>query len=98
MDFGKALRLMKNGHKLSREGWNGSNMFAFYQKGYPQGIKCNKQTALAVGIEEGQLFKCQPYLQLRTVDGSFAMWVPSVSDVLADDWGVVVDGMVADLE
>ncbi|WP_438800887.1 Thoeris anti-defense Tad2 family protein, partial [Bacillus thuringiensis] len=35
MNFGKALELMKSGNKLSRKGWNGKNMFAVYQKGYP---------------------------------------------------------------
>jgi hypothetical protein len=28
----------------------------------------------------------RPYLMLRTADGSFVPWAPTVSDVLATDW------------
>ena len=31
-------------------------------------------------------FKCEPYLQIKTADGSHAMWNPSNADVLAEDW------------
>ena len=89
MDFGKALEALKNGKKVAREGWNGKVMFVVYQKGYPNGIPCNKQTAEACGMNEGDLFKCNPYLQIKNVDGSHSMWVPSINDCLAEDWIVV---------
>ena len=85
-DFGEALRAVKSGKRISRVGWNGKGMFVVYQKGYPQGIPCNKQTAEAWGLKEGDLFKCDPYLQINTTDGSHAMWVPSIRDCLAEDW------------
>jgi hypothetical protein len=90
MDFSDALRALKDGKKLQRIGWNGSNMYVVMQKGYPQGIPCNKQTAEAWGINEGDNFICRPYLQIRNPDDSHSMWVPSVGDILADDW-VTVD-------
>ena len=40
-------------------------------------------------MNEGDLFKCEPYLQINTVDGSHAMWVPSIRDCLAEDWVIV---------
>ena len=89
MNFGAALRLLKTGNKLSRNGWNGKDMFVVYQKGYPEGIPCNKQTAEAWGMKEGDLFKCEPYLQIKMNNGSHAMWVPSINDILSDDWYVV---------
>lgn len=89
MTFGFAVEAMKSGYKVSRKGWNGNGMFAVYQKGYPQGIPCNKQTAEAWGLNEGDLFICRPYLQLKCADGTHAMWSPSTSDVLAEDWYVV---------
>lgn len=64
----------------------GGQQSIFDQKGYPDGIPCNKQTAEAWGLQEGDLFKCEPYLQISTVDGSHAMWVPSIRDCLAEDW------------
>jgi len=78
--FGEAVRRLKAGQKVTRKGWNGKGMFVVYQKGYPQGIPCNKQTAEAWGLNEGDLFVCNPYLQIRCVDGSHSMWVPSIND------------------
>lgn len=89
MDFSDALRAVKSGEKISRIGWNGKDMFVVCQKAYPQGIPCNAQTAAAWGMNEGDLFKCNPYLQIKNVDGSHSMWVPSIGDVLADDWVLV---------
>jgi len=89
MTFGIALELLKSGCKVAREGWNGKGMFAVYQKGYPEGIPCNKQTAEAWGMNEGDLFQCNPYLQIKQTDGSHSRWVPSVGDILAEDWVVV---------
>lgn len=86
MNFGQALEHLKAGRKMARKGWNGKGMFAVYQKGYPEGIPANKQTAEAWGINEGDLFKVRPYLQLKTAQGDHAMWVPNVSDILAEDW------------
>ena len=89
--FSKALELLKEGRKVARNGWNGKGMFVVYQKGYPNGIPCNKQCAEAWGMNEGDLFRCEPYLQIRMVNGSHAMWVPSINDCLAEDWYEVKD-------
>lgn len=88
-NFGTALEILKHGGKVAREGWNGKGMFVVYQKGYPDGIPCNKQTAEAWSMNEGDLFKCNPYLQIKQVNGSHSMWVPSIGDVLAEDWIIV---------
>ena len=87
-NFSTALDWLKRGEKISRKGWNGKNMFVVYQKGYPDGIPCNKNTAEAWGMKEGELFKCEPYLQIKMVNGSHAMWVPSINDVLSNDWEI----------
>lgn len=89
MNFGLAIEAVKKGFKIARKGWNGKGMFVAYQKGYPKGISCNKQTAKAWGLNEGDLFKCEPYLQIKMVNRSHSMWVPSINDVLAEDWGIV---------
>lgn len=89
MTFGLAIEALKKGKRVARKGWNGKGLFVVYQKAYPDGIPCNKQTAEAWGINEGDLFKCDPYLQINTVDGSHSMWTPSIRDVLAEDWMIV---------
>lgn len=87
--FGEALSNLKRGKKVARKNWNGKGMFVVYQKGYPNGIPSNKQTVDAWGMQEGDLFKCNPYLQIRCVDGSHTMWVPSINDCLSNDWTIV---------
>ena len=89
LDFSEALKQVKAGKRIARDGWNGKGMFVVYQKAYPQGIPCNKQTAQAWGLNEGDLFKCEPYLQIKMANGSHSMWVPSINDVLAEDWHVI---------
>ena len=89
MNFGQALEALKQGKKVTREGWNGKGMFVVRQKGYPEGIPCNKQTAEAFGYEEGSLFKVRPYLQMRCADGTHQMWLASQSDILEEDWLIV---------
>ncbi len=89
MNFGLAIEAAKMGKRIARKGWNGKNMSVAYQKGYPDGIPCNKNTAEAWGMQEGELFKCRPYLQMRCADGTFQMWLATQSDILAEDWYVV---------
>lgn len=89
MTFGIAIEAMKKGNKVARRGWNGKGMFVVYQKAYPNGIPCNKQTAEAWGLNEGDLFICNPYFQIKNVDASHSMWVPSINDCLAEDWIIV---------
>ncbi|GAA2566435.1 hypothetical protein GCM10010435_44570 [Winogradskya consettensis] len=86
MDFGQALDALKNGSKVAREGWNGKDMFVVHQKGYPDGIGANANTAEALGVEEGTQLVFRPYLTMRTVDGDFVPWVASQTDLLAEDW------------
>jgi len=86
MNIGGAIEAAKKGKKIRRAGWNGKGMYVVYQKGYPDGIPCNANTAEACHIEEGTLFKIQPYLIIKQPNGVFSMWAPSGNDALAEDW------------
>ncbi|WP_413516016.1 DUF2829 domain-containing protein [Carnobacterium maltaromaticum] len=89
MKFENVLPLLKQGEKAFRSGWNGKGMYVVRQKGYPDGIPSNKQTAEAWDLKEGDLFKVEPYLQIKNANGSHAMWVPSVGDIFAEDWEII---------
>lgn len=89
MKFENILPLLKDGKKCFRLGWNGKGMFVVMQKGYPNGIPCNKQTADIWGLNEGDLFKCNPYFQIKNVNKTHSMWIPSIGDLLAEDWEVI---------
>lgn len=86
MDFSQALIAVRSGGKISREGWNGEGMYVVLQKGYPEGIAINKNTAEATGEPEGTMMSFLPYLMMMTADGAFVPWVVSQTDLLAEDW------------
>jgi hypothetical protein len=88
-DFGYALTALKNGARVTRGSWNAAGQWVAYQKGYPDGIAINANTAQATGIPEGTVCAFRPYLMLCTAQGDFVPWAPTVSDVLAEDWGLV---------
>ncbi|GHE32008.1 hypothetical protein GCM10017673_38470 [Streptosporangium violaceochromogenes] len=89
MDFGDALAHLRQGYRLTREGWNGQGMFVVLQAGYPDGIPINANTAQATGLPEGTVRTFRPYLMMKTADDEFVPWVASQSDLLADDWRTV---------
>lgn len=86
MDFGLALAELKEGLRITRAGWNATGQYVVLQRGYPDGIPINANTAAATGIPEGTIRVFRPYLMLHTADGSFVPWQPTGSDVLAEDW------------
>jgi Protein of unknown function (DUF2829) len=86
MDFGQALARLKTGGRLARAGWNGRGMYVVHQKGYPDGIPINANTAAATGIPQDTVCRFRPYLMLKALDDEFVPWVASQSDLLAEDW------------
>ena len=86
-DIGRAVNEMKyHGMKVRRAGWNGKGMFLVYQKGYPDGIPINENTANATGFPKGTVCCFLPYVMMFTADGSFVPWLCSQTDLLAEDW------------
>jgi hypothetical protein len=87
-DFGWALGMLRDGRRLQRTGWNGKGMWIALQKGYPDGIPINANTAEATGLPAGTVCKFLPYLMMRTATGDFVPWLASQTDILADDWSI----------
>lgn len=83
-DFGVAVTMMREGHKIARKGWNGKGMFVYY-------VPANSyKTQTEVAKKEfGEYAKYNHYMALKGVDGVVSTWVPSVTDCLAEDWVVV---------
>ena len=82
-DFGWALRMLKQGAKVSRSGWNGKKMFIFLVSGST--FKVNR-SPLNQFYEEGTEVKYLPHIDMRTADSSIVPWLASQTDVLASDW------------
>lgn len=88
MNIGKAVEALKQGKRVARAGWNGKGMWLAFQKGYPQGIPINANTAEATGIAPGTVCVFDPYVMMKTAGGSFVPWLCSQTDLLADDWEI----------
>lgn len=86
LDFGTALRALKDGKRVARAGWNGKGMFAYLvpANSYPA------QTGAAKAhFGDGALVPYNAYLALKGADDAVSTWAPSGSDALAEDWLIV---------
>lgn len=90
MDFGQALAALRLGSKVAREGWNGKGMYVAYQARYPDGIAINQNTADSIGLPVGTVCKFRPYLMIHTAQKDFVPWVASQTDILSEDWVIVL--------
>jgi hypothetical protein len=84
MNFGEALQAAKAGMKISRQGWNGSGMYAYIvpAQSYPAVTEIAK-------AEFGELVPYRAYWALKTAQNDVATWAPSGSDTLSEDWQIV---------
>jgi hypothetical protein len=87
MKFGDAIAAAKCGNKITRDGWNGKNMFVYYQEGSeisPEQARNDVLRSLPGPI------KIRPHLDMFTAQGDIQIgWLASQSDMLADDWSIV---------
>ena len=81
--FGSAVEALKQGYKVARSGWNGSGMFAYYvpENSYPANTEIAKKH-----FGENAMVPYRAYIALKTAQEDIAMWSPSGSDALAEDW------------
>lgn len=86
LNFGDAVRLLKEGAKVARVGWNGKGMFLFLVPGST--FKVNRPPLLGI-YPEGTEINYRPHIDLKGVDGSVSTWNPTCNDVLAEDWVLV---------
>ena len=96
MNFGQAIRVMKKGSKVARNGWNGKGMFIVYMEPLnlpafsTQGTekKVNDRTAKWIGKDTP--LEVLPYFAMYTADGKWLPgWLASQTDMLAEDWMVI---------
>jgi hypothetical protein len=79
LTFGAAIKRLKGGALVGREGWNGKGMYLGYCDNWNGSV-----------VTAGPDFKLLPFIYLRTAQGDIVPWQPSQTDTLACDWQVVV--------
>lgn len=83
MDFGKAIKLLKQGKRVQREGWNGKNQYIELATNISY-INANKDIVNAEHIEIGN-----KAISFVGTSGVQIGWLASQADMLAEDWKVV---------
>ena len=82
LDFGEALKLLKQGKKVSRSGWNGKGTWLVYMP--PFRVEAPNERTQAHGITEA--FDCGGYVVMWTAQGVWQPgWLASQADMLAED-------------
>ena len=79
LNFGKAIAALKSGKLVARKGWNGKGMYITLISG----------ENWAMDKHENTVCEKRDWLGIKTVDNQFMPWVPSQSDVLAEDWVIL---------
>lgn len=87
MNFGQVLELIKLGSKVARKGWNGKGMFIFLVQGST--FTVNRPPLLGI-YPEGTVINYCSHIDMCTADGSIVPWLASQTDVLAEDWEVLL--------
>nr|WP_315243064.1 DUF2829 domain-containing protein [uncultured Albidiferax sp.] len=77
MDFGRALKFIRGGAAVRRAGWNGKGMFLVI-------IEADGYKVF------GSVYPLLPFIAMKTADGMMVPWLASQSDLLAEDWEVVL--------
>jgi Protein of unknown function (DUF2829) len=79
LNFGEALKLMREGKRAARAGWNGKGMFIAIA------IGGTGWTTGSIGADVPLL----PFIVMCTAQGEFVPWLASQTDMLAYDWIVL---------
>ena len=73
LNFGQALEALKSGRKACRKGWNGKGMWIEHWKPMHQ-------------VDLPYLMLMYPVNSSAYPNGARVPWLPSQTDVLANDW------------
>lgn len=94
LTFGLALEALKLGNKVARNGWNGAGMWVTIA-GPIAGTTISHDkfwspnNAQFAYDQPNSEVTVRPYFTIKTVNDEISVWVPSVGDLLADDWSIV---------
>ena len=98
MFFGEAVEALKSGLAVRREGWNDKDMFVVKQvPSHITGDIIPKMQSLPQSAKTILMSRENPHIDytnqmlIINPDGRADSWVPSVSDIFAEDWEIVTE-------
>ena len=95
MDFGKAIKALKQGKKVARKGWNGKGMFLWLKPATEVKSEwCKDPLLKQLADENGGSINALGTICMYTHDSSgrkaiLTGWLASQSDMLLEDWEIV---------
>lgn len=85
-DIGWAVKQLRNGMRVARQGWNGKGMFLYLVDGSQFAV--NRAPLLGI-YPAGTTVQYREHVDMKTAQGDCVPWVCSQSDFLATDWDLV---------
>ena len=95
MDFGGAIKALKEGHKVARKGWNGKGMFLWLKPASEIKAEwCRDSMLKNLAEQNGGSIEALGTICMYTHDNSgrraiLTGWLASQSDMLLEDWVIV---------
>ena len=94
MNFGQAIEALKEGKKVTREGWNGKGMFLVQAGGYSVPLdKFRNDTHFTKEFLEKEgctEFKIVPHIDMWAANKTYVTgWLASQTDMTATDWVIL---------
>ena len=98
MNFGEVIEALKTGLAVRRKGWNGKGLFIVKQvPSYITGDIIPNMQSLPQSAKDIIMARKEPHIDytnqmlIINPDGRADSWVPSSSDVFAEDWELVTE-------
>ena len=91
MNFGQAIELLKQGKKVTREGWNGKGMYLWLKPATTIKSEWCKDPMLKEIVDEnGGETEALGTICMKTADNKVLTgWLASQTDILAEDWNIM---------
>ena len=98
MNFGETIEALRVGLAVRRKGWNGKGLFVVKQiPAHIEGDIIPKMQSLPQIAKDILMSRENPHIDytnqmlIINPDGRADSWVPSVSDIFAEDWEIVTE-------
>lgn len=91
MNFGQAIEALKEGKKVTREGWNGKGMFLWLKPATTIKAEwCKDPLLKQLAEQNGGEIPALGTICMFTAQGQILSgWLASQTDMLAEDWKMV---------
>lgn len=89
MDFPQALKVLRDGGRVARHGWNGKGMWLVLIPGSTFVVESGRPLGQAAPYLVGKQIEYGPHIDIKGPDDVIRPWEASSRDLLWSDWYVV---------